>query len=82
MNSVLNLNTTQTTANLWNCIEYSLSGTVVDWYDSLSENSKNILRMMETSATMFRNLCKETETEFIGVKLDFKGKSKRMAKKY
>jgi len=29
---------------------------------------------METLAAMFRNLCKEIETEFIGAKLDSKEK--------
>jgi len=44
MNSVINLNATWTTANFLNYIEHSLSGTVVDWYDSLSEDGKNTLR--------------------------------------
>ena len=48
MNSVLNLNTTWTMANFLNYIEHSFSGTVVDWYDSLSEDGKNTLRMIET----------------------------------
>ena len=38
MNSVLNLNTTWTEANFLNYIEHSFSGTVSDWYDSLSED--------------------------------------------
>jgi len=31
--------------------------------------------MMETLGTMFKNLCKEIETEFIGAKLDYEEKS-------
>ena len=81
MKSVLNLNIMWTTTNFLNCIEHSFSGTVVDWYDSLDENNKNILRMMETPAAMFRNLCKEIKTEFIRAKLDFEEKRKRVAKK-
>ena len=37
--------------------------------------------MMETLVTMFKNLCKETETEFIKAKLDFEEKNKTMTKK-
>ena len=60
--------------NFLNYIEHSFSGTVADWYDSLSEDGKNTLRMIETPAAMFRNLCKEIETEFIRAKLDSKEK--------
>ena len=70
MNNVLNLNTTWTIANFLNYIEHSFSDTITNSYDSLSEDGKNILRVMETPATMFRNLCKEIETEFIRAKLD------------
>ena len=35
---------------------------------------KNALTMMETPPSMFRNLCKEIETKFIGAKLDSKEK--------
>jgi len=42
-----------------NYIEHSFSGTVTDWYNSLSEDGKNTLRTMETPATIFRSLCKE-----------------------
>ena len=76
MNSVLNLNTTWTAANFLNYIEHSFSGTIADWYDSLSEDGKNTLRIMETPAAMFRNLCKEIETEFIGAKLDSEEKAR------
>ena len=69
MNSVLNLNTTWTAANFLNYIEYSFFGTITDWYNSLSEEGKNALRIMETPAAMFRTLCKEIETEFIGAKV-------------
>ena len=50
MKSVLNLYTTWTAVNFLNYIEHSFSGTVVDWYDSLSEDGKNTLRTMETPA--------------------------------
>ena len=76
MNSVLNLNTTWTVANFLNYIEHNFSGTVADWYDSLSEDGKNTLRIMKTSAAMFKSLCKEIETEFIGAKLDSKEKAR------
>ena len=48
MNSVLNLNTTWTAGNLLNYIEHIFSITIVDWYDSLDEDGKNVLRTMET----------------------------------
>jgi len=51
-----------------------LSGIVADWYDSLNENRKYVLRMMEPPAATFKNLCKKIKTEFIGVKLDSKEK--------
>ena len=38
---------------------------------------KNTLGMMETPATMFKNLCKEIETEFIGPKFDSEEKAKK-----
>ena len=48
MNSILNQNTTRSAMNFQNYIEHGFSGTVVDWYDSLSEDGKNTLRMMKT----------------------------------
>ena len=75
MNSVLNLNTTWTATNFSNYIEHSFSDTVADWYNSLSEDGKNTLRMMETPVAMFRSMCKEIETEFIGCKIDFEEKA-------
>jgi len=74
MNSILTLNTTWTTANFLTYIEHNFSDTVADWYDSLSENGKNSLRIMETLATMYRSLCKEIKTEFIEAKRDYKEK--------
>ena len=65
MNSVLNLNTTWIAANFLNYIEHSFSGIVADWYDSLNEEGKNELRIMETPEAMFKKLCKEIEIEFI-----------------
>jgi len=38
---------------------------------------KNILRMTETPAAMFKKLCKEIKTEFIGAKLDFEEKARK-----
>ena len=32
--------------------------------------------MMETPATMFKNLCKEIEIEFVGAKFDSKEKAR------
>ena len=37
--------------------------------------------MMETPATMFKNLCKEIETEFIGAKLNSKEKAREWQRK-
>ena len=37
--------------------------------------------MMKILAAMFKNLCQEIETEFIGARLDFEEKNKRIAKK-
>jgi len=56
MNSVLNLNTTWTTTNFLNYIEYSFSGIVADWHDSLNEEGKNELRIMETTEAMFKKI--------------------------
>jgi len=70
MNSVLNLNTTWTAANFLNYIEHSFLGTVANWYNSLNEEGKNELRIMETPEAMFKRLCKEIEIEFISSKLD------------
>ena len=81
MNSVLNLNITWTAANFLNYIEHSFSGTVADWYDSLNEEGKNELRMMETPEATVKTLFKEIEIEFIGSKLDFEEKNQRVAKK-
>ena len=76
MNSVLNLNTTWTAANFLNYIEHSFSDTITDWYGLISEDGKNTLRVIETPATMLKNLCKEIETEFIGGKLDSEEKAR------
>jgi len=70
MNSILNLNITWTATNFLNYIEHSFSGTVAYWYDSLTKYGKNTIRVMETPAAMFKNLCKEIEIEFIEPKLD------------
>ena len=76
MNSVLNLNTTWTTANFLNYIEHGFSETIADWQDSLSEEGKNKLRMMETLEIVFKKLCKEIEIEFINPKLDSEEKDR------
>jgi len=81
MNSILNLNTTWTAANFLNYIEHSFSGTVTDWYDSLNKDDKNTLRMMETPALMFKNLCKKIETGFIGAKLHSEEKAREWQRK-
>jgi len=75
MNSVLNLNTTWNAANFLNYIEHSFSGIVADWYDSLNEEGKNELRIIETPEAMFKKLCKEIEIEFVGSKLNSKEKN-------
>jgi len=62
--------------NFLKYIEHSFSRTVVSWYDSLNENGKNELRIMETPVTTFKNLCKEIETEFIRAKLDYDEKTR------
>jgi len=81
MNSVLNLNTTWTVVNFLTYIEYSFSGTVADWYDSLNEEGKKELRIMETQKVMFKKLCKEIEIEFIGSKLDSEEKTREWQRK-
>jgi len=55
--------------------------TIADWHDSLNEDDKNALRMMETLAAMFKNLCNEIETEFIRAKLDSEEKVRERHKK-
>ena len=74
MNSVLNLNETWTPGNFLNYIKHNFSGTIGDWYDSSNDDGKNALRTMETPTTMFKSLCKETETESIGAKSNSKEK--------
>ena len=81
MNNVLNINATWTTANFLNYIEHYFSSTVVDQYDSLNEEGKNVLRVMEIPAAMFKNLCKEIETEFIKAKLNFEEKVREQQRK-
>ena len=81
MNSVLNLNITWATTNFLNYIEHSFSSTVADQYDLLTEEGKNTLRIMETPAVMFKNLCKEIETEFIGAKPDSEEKVREWQRK-
>ena len=39
------MNTSWTAGNFLNYIEHSFFGTIADWYDSLDEVGKNILRM-------------------------------------
>ena len=75
MNSILNLNTIWTVTNFLNYIKHNFSGTVTDWYDLLNEDGKNALRMMDVPVTMFKNLCKEIKTKFIGAKLNSKEKA-------
>jgi len=81
MNSILNLNTTWTAANFLNYVEHSFFDTIADWYSSLNKDGKNTLRMMETSAAIFKNLCKEIETEFIRAKLGSEEKARERQRK-
>jgi len=81
MNSILNLNTIWIAANFLNYIKHSFSATVADWYDSLTEDGKNTLRMMETPAIIFKNLCKQIEIEFIGAKLNSEKKAREWQRK-
>ena len=81
MNSILNLTATQTAGNFLNYIEYSFSSTVANWYDALNEAGKNVLRMMETLAVMFKHLCKKIETEFIRAKLHSEEKVREWQRK-
>ena len=67
MDSVLNLNTTWCGGNFLNYVKHSLSGTIVDLYDSLYEQGKIALRIMQTPVAMFK-------TEFIRAKLENKKK--------
>ena len=66
MNSIVNLNNTWTAENFLNCIDHDFSGTVANWYDSLDEKGKHILRMMETPSKI-----KENKTDVIEAKLNF-----------
>jgi len=81
MNSVLSLNTTWTAAYFINYIEHSFSSTVANWCDSLNEDGKNTLTMMETPVAMFKHLCKKIKTEFIRAKLNAKEKAREGQKK-
>jgi len=81
VNSVQNLNTTWTTVNFLNYIEHSFSGTVADWCDSLNEEGKNELRIMDSPKAMFKKLCKEIEIEFIVSKLYSEEKTREWQRK-
>ena len=76
MNSVLNLSTTWTTRNFLNYVNHSFSGIIAYQHDPLNKNGKNVLRMMETPAAIFKNLCKQIETEFIKAELASKEKTR------
>ena len=76
MNSVLNLNTTWTAANFLNYIKHSFSSTVANQNDSLNEDGKNTLKIMEIPAAMFKNLCEEIKTKFIRAKLNSEEKTR------
>ena len=52
----MNLNTIWADGNLLNYSEHSYFGTVTDLYNSLYEQGKNVLRMMEAPATMFKKI--------------------------
>jgi len=82
MHSVLNLNTIWATENFLNNIKHSFSGTTVNWYESLNEEEKHTLRIVEVPEAMFKRLCKEIKIEFIGAKLDFEEKNQKVAKKH
>ena len=75
------MNTTWTAANFLNYIEHSFSGTAADWYNTLNEDGKNELRVMESPEAMFRKICKEIEIEFIGSKLDSEEKTREWQRK-
>ena len=74
MNSVPKLKAIWSIGNFLNYIKHNFSGTIGDWYDSSNDDGKNALRTMETPTTMFKSLCKETETESIGAKSNSKEK--------
>ena len=69
MNSLLNLNTTWTVGNFLNYIEHIFSSTVANWYHSLDEEYKKVLRVMGTPIAMFKKSFKEIETKLIGLNL-------------
>jgi len=56
MKSVLNLNTMLIARNFLNYIKHSFSDNIADGCDSLDEEGKNALRMMETPATIFKRI--------------------------
>ena len=65
MNSILNINSIQTTKNFLNYIEHRFSGTIAGGYNLLGEKGKSVLRMRETLTAMFKKLCREIKIEFI-----------------
>jgi len=74
MNSVLNLNTIWTAGNFLNYIEHSFLGIVTDWYDSLNEEAKKELRMMETPEVMFKNYVRKLKLNLLALNLILKKK--------
>ena len=81
MSSVLNLNPTWNARNFLNYIKHSFSDTIANWYVSLDEEDKHVLRMMETPALIFKNLYKKIETEFIEDKLDSEEEAREWQRK-
>jgi len=69
------LNTTCTAKNFQNDIEHSFTGTIAGLYDSLDEERKKVLRMIEIPGVMSKKLCKEIKIEFIDAELDFEEKA-------
>ena len=65
---VLNMNVDWNASHFLNYIEHSLYGSVADWYEAISEESKNHLRESESPVEMFTALCDVIEGEFIGVR--------------
>jgi len=80
-NSVLNLNTKWTAVNFLNYIEHSFSGIVAYWYDSLNEEWKNKLRIMDSPKAMFKKSIQRNWNWIYWLQTRFQRENQRMIEK-
>ena len=55
--------------NFLNYIEHSFSAAIANWFHSLDEEGKNIVRIIETPTTMFKNYIRKSKLNLSEVNL-------------